>query len=36
MDLIEIPNQIIMGPKGIASGIDEVKNRKTGEKKNKN
>ncbi len=33
MDLIGIPNQIIIGPKGVAAGIAEVKNRKTGEKK---
>jgi prolyl-tRNA synthetase len=33
MDLIGIPDQIIIGPKGAAAGIAEVKNRKTGEKK---
>lgn len=32
-DLIGIPTQIVIGPKGIANGIAEVKNRKSGEKK---
>jgi prolyl-tRNA synthetase len=33
MDLIGIPTQIIIGPKGAAAGIAEVKDRKSGEKK---
>lgn len=33
MDLIGIPKQIIIGPKGAVAGIAEVKNRRTGEKK---
>jgi prolyl-tRNA synthetase len=33
MDLIGIPTQIIIGPKGAAAGIAEVKDRKTGDKK---
>jgi prolyl-tRNA synthetase len=33
MDLVGIPTQIIIGPKGAAAKIAEVKNRKTGEKK---
>lgn len=32
MDLIGIPWQVIIGPKGVASGIAELKNRRTGEK----
>lgn len=31
-DLIGLPWQVVIGPKGAASGIVEVKNRKTGEK----
>lgn len=30
MDLIGVPWQVIVGPKGVANGIVEVKNRKTG------
>jgi prolyl-tRNA synthetase len=33
MDLIGIPSQIIIGPKGASSGVVEIKDRKTGEKK---
>jgi len=32
-DLIGVPNQVVIGPKGAVSGKAEVKNRKTGEKK---
>ena len=32
MDLIGVPWQVIVGPKGIAEGLVEVKNRKTGER----
>ena len=32
MDLIGIPYQLIIGPKGVKSGEAEIKNRKTGEK----
>jgi prolyl-tRNA synthetase len=32
MDLIGLPWQIVVGPKGVASGIVELKNRRTGEK----
>jgi prolyl-tRNA synthetase len=32
MDLIGVPTQIIIGPKGLASGLVEVKDRKTGQK----
>jgi prolyl-tRNA synthetase len=32
MDLIGLPWQVIVGPKGAAAGVAEVKNRKTGEK----
>jgi prolyl-tRNA synthetase len=32
MDLIGLPWQLIVGPRGIAAGTVEVKNRKTGEK----
>ena len=32
MDLIGLPWQIIIGPRGLASGVVEVKNRRTGEK----
>ena len=31
MDLIGIPWQIIVGPRGMATGVVEVKRRKTGE-----
>ena len=36
MDLIGIPTQIIIGPKGAVSGLIEVKDRKTGEKEELN
>ncbi|SOD94146.1 proline--tRNA ligase [Caenispirillum bisanense] len=32
MDLIGVPWQVIVGPKGVAAGIAEIKNRKTGER----
>jgi prolyl-tRNA synthetase len=32
MDLIGVPTQLIVGPKGLASGMVEVKDRKTGNK----
>lgn len=32
MDLIGLPWQLIIGPKGIAEGVVEIKNRKTGER----
>ncbi len=32
MDLIGLPWQVVIGPRGLANGIAEVKNRKTGEK----
>ena len=32
MDLIGLPWQVIVGPKGVAEGVVEVKNRKTGER----
>ena len=32
MDLIGLPWQVIIGPRGIASGVVELKNRATGEK----
>lgn len=32
MDLIGIPWQVVIGPKGVAAGVVELKNRKTGEK----
>src|SRR5881398_1876414 len=32
MDLIGLPWQVIIGPRGIASGTIELKNRRTGEK----
>ena len=32
MDLIGLPWQIVVGPRGIANGVVEVKNRKTGER----
>jgi prolyl-tRNA synthetase len=32
MDLIGIPWQLIIGPRGLANGVVELKNRKTGEK----
>ncbi len=33
MDLIGLPHQIVIGPRGVKEGKAEVKNRKTGEKK---
>jgi prolyl-tRNA synthetase len=32
MDLIGVPWQVIVGPKGIAEGVVEIKNRRTGER----
>jgi prolyl-tRNA synthetase len=32
MDLIGVPTQLVIGPKGLASGVVEVKDRKTGNK----
>ena len=32
MDLIGLPWQIVIGPKGLKNGVVELKNRKTGEK----
>ena len=32
IDLIGVPWQIIVGPRGVAAGMVEIKNRKTGEK----
>jgi prolyl-tRNA synthetase len=32
MDLIGLPWQVVIGPKGVAAGIVEIKNRRTGEK----
>ncbi len=32
MDLIGLPWQLVVGPKGIAEGVVEIKNRKTGER----
>lgn len=32
MDLIGLPWQVVVGPRGIANGVVEVKNRKTGER----
>jgi prolyl-tRNA synthetase len=34
MDLIGLPWQVIVGPRGIKDGVAEVKNRKTGEREN--
>ncbi len=34
MDLIGLPWQVIIGPRGLKDGIAEVKNRKTGERSN--
>jgi prolyl-tRNA synthetase len=34
MDLIGLPWQVIVGPKGLAAGEVELKNRKTGERVN--
>jgi prolyl-tRNA synthetase len=32
MDLIGLPWQVVIGPRGLKNGIAEVKNRKTGER----
>ena len=32
MELIGLPWQLVIGPKGLEKGVIEVKNRKTGEK----
>jgi prolyl-tRNA synthetase len=32
MDLIGLPWQLVLGPRGLASGVVELKNRRTGEK----
>jgi prolyl-tRNA synthetase len=32
VDLIGLPWQVVVGPRGIGNGVVEVKNRKTGEK----
>jgi prolyl-tRNA synthetase len=34
MDLIGLPTQVIVGPRGVAAGEVEVKDRKTGERQN--
>jgi prolyl-tRNA synthetase len=34
MDLIGLPWQVIIGPRGLKDGIAEVKNRRTGERQN--
>ena len=34
MDLIGLPWQVIIGPRGLKDGIAEVKNRKSGEREN--
>jgi prolyl-tRNA synthetase len=34
MDLIGLPWQVIIGPRGIKDGVAEVKNRKSGERQN--
>ena len=34
MDMIGLPWQVIVGPRGLKDGIVEVKNRKTGEREN--
>jgi prolyl-tRNA synthetase len=34
MDLIGLPWQVVIGPKSLAAGEVEVKNRRTGEKEN--
>lgn len=33
MDLIGLPWQVVIGPKGVAAGVVELKNRRTGEKR---
>ena len=32
LDLIGLPSQVIVGPKGVADGVAELKTRRTGEK----
>ena len=32
MDLIGLPGQVILGPRGVAGGTVELKNRRTGER----
>jgi prolyl-tRNA synthetase len=32
MDLIGLPWQLVLGPRGLANGVVELKNRRTGEK----
>jgi prolyl-tRNA synthetase len=32
LDLIGLPWQVIIGPRGLASGVVELKNRRTGER----
>ncbi len=32
MDLIGLPWQVLVGPKGVAAGVVELKNRATGER----
>jgi len=32
MDLIGLPWQLIIGPRGLAAGVVELKNRRTGER----
>ncbi|HBQ32733.1 MAG TPA: proline--tRNA ligase, partial [Ochrobactrum anthropi] len=32
MDLIGLPTQVIVGPRGVAAGEVEIKDRKTGER----
>jgi prolyl-tRNA synthetase len=32
MDLIGLPWQLVVGPRGIGNGVVEVKNRRTGDK----
>jgi len=34
MDLIGLPYQLVIGPRGLKEGVVEVKTRKTGEKQN--
>jgi prolyl-tRNA synthetase len=34
MDLIGLPWQVIVGPRGLKAGVAEVKNRRTGERSN--
>ncbi len=34
MDLIGLPTQVIVGPRGVAAGEVEIKDRKTGERQN--